>query len=267
MKGPAIVLALILLLGTAAVAQAEYLIKFSHTDAADTAKGRAADSFADQVNERLAGKVRVEVFPGAALYDDEEVLEAVRQSNGDTGIMAAPRIDRFVKLAGGLGIFDLPFLFDRVEDVHRLVDSPLGKTLLQPLAAEGIKGLAIWDEGMKVFSVRGPRPLRKPLEDFQGKKLGTWGSEIDKAMIAEVREFLARPALPPPELPEMLKQPETERPAQPLAAQEPEEMAATSRQGDAPPASPPSAEAESAEESEPAEDLEPLPKPAGPMKG
>lgn len=183
MKGTRSVLALLLLLGSAVVAQAEYVIKFSHTQASTTAKGRAADFFAEQVNERLAGKVRVEVFPEAALHDDIEVLEALRKSEGESGIMAAPPIGQFVELAGGLGVFGLPFFFDRIEDVHRLVDSPLGEALLQPLEGDGIKGLAIWDEGMKVFSVSGARPLRKPTEDFQGKKLGTRGSEIDKATI------------------------------------------------------------------------------------
>lgn len=183
MKGPASALALLLLLGTAVVAQAEYVIKFSHAEASTTAKGRAADFFAGQVNKRLAGEVKVEVFPDASLHDDADVLEAVRQAKGNVGIMAAAPIGRLGEIAGGLGVFDLPFLFDRIEDVHRLVDSPLGEKLFQPLEGDGIKGLAIWDQGMKVFSVSGERPLRKPPEDFQGKKLGTWGSEIDEATI------------------------------------------------------------------------------------
>lgn len=183
MKGPASVLALLLLFGMTFAANAEYLIEFSHTAGSTTAKGRAADYFAELVNKRLAGKLRVEVFPDGTLYDDADVIEAVRQANGDTGVMAAPNISSFVDLAGGLGVFVLPFLFDRIEDVHRLVDSPLSRKLLQPLEGKGITGLTVWDEGMKVFSVRGAQPLRKPPEDFQGKKIGTSGSAVDKAVI------------------------------------------------------------------------------------
>lgn len=71
------------------VAQAEYVIKFSHVVTPNTPKGRAADLFAKLVNERLAGKVRVEVFPNSQLYDDDKVMEAMRLSSGKTGIMAA----------------------------------------------------------------------------------------------------------------------------------------------------------------------------------
>ncbi|RTZ59575.1 MAG: C4-dicarboxylate ABC transporter, partial [Gammaproteobacteria bacterium] len=46
-------------------AHAEYLIKFSHVVAPGTPKGKAADLFAKLVNERMAGKVKVEVFPNS----------------------------------------------------------------------------------------------------------------------------------------------------------------------------------------------------------
>lgn len=183
MKNLASILAFALLLGMTCIARAEYVIKFSHAAGSATAKGRAADFFAEQVNARLAGKVRVEVFPEARLHDDAGVLEALRRARGDTGIMAAPRISDFAELAAGLGVFDLPFLFDSIEDVHRLVDSPVGAELLQPLEDNGLKGLAIWDEGMKVFSVRGTRPLRTPPEDFQGKKFASSDNELCSAMI------------------------------------------------------------------------------------
>lgn len=183
MKGPASVLALLLLFGITVAADAEYLIKFSHTAGTTTAKGRAADHFAELVNERLAGKIKVEVFPDGVLFDDADVIEAVRRATGDIGIMAAPNISSFVDVAGGLGVFDLPFLFDRIEDVHRLVDSPVGGKLLRSLEGNGITGLTVWDQGMKLFSVRGSQPLRKPPEDFQGKTIATSGSEIDKAVI------------------------------------------------------------------------------------
>ena len=60
------------------LAQAEYVIKFSHVVTPTTPKGKAAQYFADQVNEKLAGKVRVEVFPNSQLYNDNKVMEAMQ---------------------------------------------------------------------------------------------------------------------------------------------------------------------------------------------
>ena len=135
-------------------AEAEYIIKFSHVVAAQAPKGKAAQYFADTVNERLAGRVRVEVFPNSQLYNDNKVMEAMRLTSVNTGIMAAPSLSKFVKFSRQLQVFDLPFLFDDIDDVHKLADSPIAADMTRPLERKGIKALGFWDNGMKVFSIR-----------------------------------------------------------------------------------------------------------------
>lgn len=165
-------------------AQAEYLIKFSHVVAPGTPKGRAADLFAKLVNERLKGKVKVEVFPNSQLYNDDKVLEAMRlNTSRTTGIMAAPSLSKFVKFSDTLQAFDLPYLFDDMNDVHKLVDSPLMDKMTAGLGKKGLKALTVWDNGMKVFSVKGDHPLRKVPDDFTGKKFRIQSSNVSEAMI------------------------------------------------------------------------------------
>ena len=162
----------------------EYVIKFSHVVAPGTPKGKAADLFAKMVNERMAGKVRVEVFPNSQLYNDNKVMEAMRLNSSKTsGIMAAPSLSKFVKFSRTLQAFDLPFLFKDINDVHKLVDSDLTDGMTEPLTRKGIKALTFWDNGMKVFSIKGDKPLRKVPDDFQGKKFRIQSSEVHEAMI------------------------------------------------------------------------------------
>ncbi len=163
--------------------QAEYTIKFSHVVSPHTPKGQAAQFFADTVNERLAGRVKVEVFPNSQLYNDNKVMEAMRLSKGKTGLIAAPSLSKFVKFSRQLQIFDLPFLFDGIKDVHKLVDSPLAQSITAPLERKGLKALGFWDNGMKVFSIKGPQPLRNAPADFKGKKFRIQSSNIHAAMI------------------------------------------------------------------------------------
>lgn len=165
------------------LAQAEYVIKFSHVVAPTTPKGLAAQYFADQVNEKLAGKVRVEVFPNSQLYNDNKVMEAMRLASGNTGLMAAPSMSKFVKFSKKLQVFDLPFLFKDIKDVHKLVDSPIAQEMIAPMEKKGIKGLAFWDNGMKVFSINGDAPLKVTPQDFTGKKFRIQSSEVHEAMI------------------------------------------------------------------------------------
>jgi len=183
MKKLYIVAAILAGLCLSSLAQAEYIIKFSHVVSAHTPKGQAVQFFADRVNERLAGRVRVKVFPNSQLYNDNKVMEAMRLSRGKTGIIAAPSLSKFVKFSRQLQIFDLPFLFDDINDVHKLVDSPLMQTMTDPLERKGLKALGVWDNGMKVFSIKGDRPLRNTPADFKGKKFRIQSSNVHAAMI------------------------------------------------------------------------------------
>ena len=163
---------------------ADYTIKLSHVVAPNTPKGKAADLFAKLVDERTHGRVKVEVFPNSQLYDDDKVLEAMRLSTSKTtGIMAAPSLSKFVKFSNTLQAFDLPYLFKDMNDVHTLVDSPIMDRMTDGLGSKGLHALTVWDNGMKVFSIKGDHPLRKTPEDFNGKKFRIQSSNISASMI------------------------------------------------------------------------------------
>ena len=50
-----------------AFAQAPIVIKFSHVVAPDTPKGKGAQRFKELVEQRSAGKIKVEVYPNSQL--------------------------------------------------------------------------------------------------------------------------------------------------------------------------------------------------------
>jgi len=163
---------------------ADYTIKFSHVVAPNTPKGKAAVLFAKLVAEKTHGKVKVEVFPNSQLYDDNKVLEAMRLSTSKTtGIMAAPSLSKFVKFSNTLQAFDLPYLFKDMGDVHKLVDSQLMDRMTEGLGNKGLHALTVWDNGMKVFSIKGDHPLRNTPADFEGKKFRIQSSNIAASMI------------------------------------------------------------------------------------
>lgn len=160
----------------------EFVIHFSHVATEDSPKGQAATMLAKRVNRRLAGRVRMEVYANAQMYDGSEVLQALRKNTGTTGIMAAPSLSKFIDLSKELQLFDLPFLFRDINDAHRVIDSPLAKQMTEPLRKHGVHALGFWDNGMKVFSVRGEPPLRAPA-DFNGRRIRVQRSNIHADMI------------------------------------------------------------------------------------
>lgn len=168
-------------LSFAAAAQQPIVIKFSHVVATDTPKGKGAEFFKQKAEELTKGRVKVEVYPNSTLYKDKEEMEALQLGAVQ---MLAPSLAKF----GPLGVkefevFDLPFIFDSYDDLHKVTTGPVGKSLLKKLESKGILGLAFWDNGFKVMSAN--KPLRNP-EDFKGLKMRIQSSNVLDAQMRAV---------------------------------------------------------------------------------
>ncbi len=134
-------------------------IRFSHVVGENTPKGKGANLFKKLVEERLAGKVTVNVYPNSLRFTDDQVLEALLFADVE---MAAPSLAKFRNFTKSLQVFDLPFMFDNVGAVHRFQSSQAGRELLDSMIRRGLKGLVYWDNGMRVMSAN--KPLRVPAD-------------------------------------------------------------------------------------------------------
>lgn len=172
-----------MLLALAAEAK-EIVIKFSHVVAENTPKGQGALMFKQAVEERLKGKVRVEVYPNSSLFGDAKEMEAL--ALGDVQLIA-PSLSKFDKYTKQLQVFDLPFLFDDVQAVDRFQKGPEGKKLLRSMEKKGFIGLAFWHNGMKQLSAN--KPLRRP-EDAAGLKFRIQASDV---LLAQFQALKANP--------------------------------------------------------------------------
>ncbi len=155
------------------LAQQPIAIKFSHVVALDTPKGKAAEYFKKLVEERLKGRVKVEVYPNSTLFKDGEEMEALQLGSVQ---MLAPSVAKF----GPLGVrefevFDLPYIFENRDDLHKVTGGPVGTALFKKLESKGLTGLAFWDNGFKDMSAN--KPLRTPA-DYKGLKMRIQSSKV-----------------------------------------------------------------------------------------
>ena len=156
-----------------ALAQAPIVIKFSHVVATNTPKGNGAEFFKKLAEERTKGRVKVEVYANSTLYKDNEEVDALQLGAVQ---MLAPSLAKF----GPLGVrdfeaFDLPYLFDNYDELHKVTYGPVGAGLFKKLESKGIVGLAYWDNGFMDMSAN--KPLRKPA-DFRGLKMRIQSSKV-----------------------------------------------------------------------------------------
>jgi C4-dicarboxylate-binding protein DctP len=172
-------------LAAPAAGQQPIVIKFSHVVTPNTPKGKGAEQFKKLAEERTQGRVRVEVYPNSTLYKDGEEMEALQLGAVQ---MLAPSLAKF----GPLGVrayevFDLPYVFDGYDDVHKVTEGRLGKELFKRLESKGITGLAYWDNGLREMTAN--KPLRTPA-DYRGLKMRIQSSKVLDA------QFRALGALP-----------------------------------------------------------------------
>jgi C4-dicarboxylate-binding protein DctP len=166
-------------------AQQPLVIKFSHVVAENTPKGKGSLKFKELAESRTQGRVKVELYPNSQLFKDGEEMQMLQLGNVQ---MLAPSVSKF----GPLGVrefevFDLPYIFDKYDDLHAVTGGQIGRSLFRKLEGKGIIGLAYWDNGFKVMSAN--KPLRTPA-DFRGLKMRIQSSKV---LDAQMRALGATP--------------------------------------------------------------------------
>jgi tripartite ATP-independent transporter DctP family solute receptor len=142
----------------------QIVIKFSHVVAENTPKGRAAQKFAQLVEQKTNHKVKVEVFANGILYSDQDEIEALKKGSVQ---MIAPASSKLSTLFPEWQVLDLPFAFPTYAAVAEAFEGDIGNHLFKLVEKENFKGLAFWNNGFKQVTSN-KRPLMHP-SDFSGQ--------------------------------------------------------------------------------------------------
>ncbi|MGQ8923815.1 TRAP transporter substrate-binding protein [Bacillus halotolerans] len=153
--------------------QDQIVFKFSHVVAENTPKGLAANKFAELVNEKSGGKMKIEVFPNGSLYSDIEEIEALQ--NGDVQFIA-PSTSKLGMLSPEWGVLDLPYAFTDYDAVKKGLHGTIGTQLFDSLKKNQLKGLAYWTNGFKQITTN-QGPVKTP-DDLKGQDLRIMQSNV-----------------------------------------------------------------------------------------
>ncbi|MBA2964306.1 MULTISPECIES: DctP family TRAP transporter solute-binding subunit [Ramlibacter] len=159
--------AAVAVLGIAPLAQAQTrTLKFANQNAKGHPIVLGMDKFAEIVNAKSGGKLKVTVFPGGALGSDQANLSSLQ---GGTLEMAAMNSGIFASVVKDFAVYDFPFLVSSPKEADALLDGPVGKQLHTRLEEKGLVGLAYFDLGFRELT-NSKRPIAK-VEDIAGLKL------------------------------------------------------------------------------------------------
>ncbi|MFJ7949925.1 TRAP transporter substrate-binding protein [Lysinibacillus sp. NPDC096418] len=147
-------------------------IHLSHVVAENTPKGLAANKFAELVEEKTDGEVKVHVYPNASFYNDENEFKALQ--NGDVE-MIIPTFSKMTTYLPKWQVLDLPYLFNTDEEVHDVLTGSIGEQLLAELEPYQVKGLGFWHNGFKHLT-SADLPIHT-FENLQGLRVRTMPSK------------------------------------------------------------------------------------------
>ena len=134
----------------------------------DTVTQIFAEKFADEVSELSDGRMKIQVYPNSTLGGDRDLLETC--SDGDIPFVVQNTAPQ-VSFMSDLAVFDLPCVFDTLDDCRAKIDDPEFYSLISDVYTDGgyhLLGMA--DQGFRVMSSN--KPVYS-ISDFKGQKIRT----------------------------------------------------------------------------------------------
>lgn len=134
--------------------------------------------FAELVNKKSDGRIKISVFPNGSLGDEKSVIEQVQLGAVEFTRVSAGPLAEFSK---PLGVFSLPYIFDSSEHEWKFLNSEKGQEMLKSLEASKMEGLAYYDSGARSFY--STKPI-KSVDDLKGQKIRVQQNQINIDLIA-----------------------------------------------------------------------------------
>jgi len=134
----------------------------------DTVTQIYAEKFAEEVDRLSGGKMKIQVYPNSVLGGDRELLESCK--DGDIPFVVQNTAPQ-VTFMSDIAVFDMPCVYDDIEDVRATVDDEEFYAKIQEVyKSGGYELLGISDQGFRVMSTN---KKVESISDFKGQKIRT----------------------------------------------------------------------------------------------
>ncbi|MBK4217554.1 TRAP transporter substrate-binding protein [Paracoccus caeni] len=159
---------------TAAGAHAQTVLRLAENQPDSAPITIAMRHFADLVAEYSDGAVKVEVFSGGQLGQENETIEQAQ-----VGIVDLTRVNSvaLTNISPSMTVFTLPYIFGSSDHKYAVLDGEIGDEVRADLGDIGLVGFDFLEAGTRHFYTRDGVPLTR-IEDLQGKKIRVQNAPI-----------------------------------------------------------------------------------------
>lgn len=158
-------------------ASAETILRFATDSSEDYVSTVQIYQFAEEVNQKSEGRMKVEVYAGGQLGDEKVCVEQVQMGALDITKSSMGALTSFNE---ELNLLSLPYLFKSEDHLWAVMNTEIGQNLLDSMESKGLIGLCWLDAGSRCFYAT--KPLNG-VEDFKGVKFRVMQSSIYSDMM------------------------------------------------------------------------------------
>jgi tripartite ATP-independent transporter DctP family solute receptor len=141
-------------------------LRWGHLQPKDHPVSAGTNRFAQVVEQKSGGRIKVKEFPNSSLGSELQQQAALQ---GGTQEMMSASTTTLVGIVKEFGVLDFPFLFANERQADAMLDGPIGRRLLDRLPEHGLVGLAYWENGFRNVT-NSKRPITRA-EDLEGLKI------------------------------------------------------------------------------------------------
>ena len=164
--------------GEKSAVEPEFVLTYAENQAEDYPTTQGAYRFAELVEERTGGKILVQVNAGAALGDEQSVIEQLQFGGIDFTRASLSSVGEFIPK---VNVLQMPYLYNSADHMWKVLESEIGDQFLHSFEGYGLVGLSWYDAGARNFYTS-EKPIRTP-EDMVGMRIRVQESELMSRMV------------------------------------------------------------------------------------
>ncbi|MCT8998717.1 TRAP transporter substrate-binding protein [Chelativorans intermedius] len=138
----------------------------------------AMEQFAEEVAEKTEGRINPTVYNGGVLGAQPDAIEQTRNGALD---FANFNMGPMGPIVPATNVLSLPFLFDSVEHMHKVMDGEIGQRFSDALSEYGLVALSWFDSGSRSF-YNTKKPIKTP-QDVEGLKIRVMNNDLYVQMV------------------------------------------------------------------------------------
>lgn len=158
-----IVLTLILSLGCGGkgeTAEGKINLKLGHALDINHPVHKAMEFWSDTLNKVTDGRIMIKIYPGGQLGGEKELIEQLQMGTLDITKVSSAGLEAFIPEMMVLG---MPYLFKSSEHKWKVLNSAVGRELLNAGSSRGLIGIGFYEAGERSFYTKGG-PIKTPAD-------------------------------------------------------------------------------------------------------